>query len=120
VSGGARAALATVAIASVRPAEARARLLEACCSPAEAAELAPRHPRTTAGFLAVKDALCELYGELAPTLAVARRDFVLGHDERGAPIVVAAPPLEAALSISISHTRDHAYGLAVADEVRRG
>jgi hypothetical protein len=117
---GARAALAVVAIESLRAPEARAALLEACFSPAEAAALGPRHPRTTAGFLAVKDALCELYAELAPSRAVAPRDFVLGHDERGAPVVIEAPPLEAALSISLSHTRDHAYGLAVADEVRRG
>lgn len=115
----ARAALATVAIGPVRAAAARAALLASCFSPAEAAELAPRHPRTTAGFLAVKDALCELYRELAPTRAVAPRDFVLRHDERGAPVIVEAPPLDAALSISLSHTRDHAYGLAVADEVRR-
>jgi phosphopantetheinyl transferase (holo-ACP synthase) len=107
-----------VAIEPVRA--GRAALLEACFSPAEAAELEPRHPRTTAGFLAVKEALRELYRELAPSRAVEARDFVLGHDRRGAPVLLEAPPIGVAVTISLSHTRDHAYGLAVADEVRRG
>jgi hypothetical protein len=115
----AHAALATVPIAAA--AAHRAELLASHFSPVEAAALGRRPPGTTAGFLAVKAALCELYQGLEPPRAVSALDFVLGHDGRGAPVLLAAPPLPGrVLTISLSHTRDRAYGLAVADEVGRG
>lgn len=93
---------------------------------AEAAELTSRHPRTTAGALAAKEALCELYEAFAPSRHFTSRDFILGHDESGAPVLHSGPALEGRCGsrqgpwISISHTRDQAYGLAVLDEVAGG
>lgn len=95
-------------------------------SRAEAAELSSRHPRTTAGALAAKEALCELYGALSPSQRFNSRDFILQHDERGAQVLFEGPPLVGRGGlrhkpwISVSHTRDHAYGLAMVDEAIGG
>lgn len=114
-----RCVVATIAISEVRAGLEAHR--ERHFSEREAAELLTKHPRTTAGFLATKQALCELYATASPQQRVSTKDFVLGHDERGAPRLLERPRLEVEGSrqgpwISISHTRDHAYGLAVMHE----
>jgi len=92
---------------------------------AELTELATRRPQTMAGFLAVKRALVGLFTPLLATDSLSERDFVLSHDKQGAPCLVTVPL--AGLSddeystigeakLSISHTREAAYGLVAYQE----
>lgn len=95
-------------------------------SEAEREELEGCHPQSIAGFLAVKRALCALCHEQCRTLVIEERDFELHRSSDGAPIVMRAKPLNfeakssknvySELSVSISHTRVRAYGLAVRDD----
>jgi len=99
----------------------RAALTAACFTPDELAEIPAGRPQTLAGSLAVKRALVQLAAALGEPVQVAEKDFVLSHDRRGAPRLVSAPaPVGPAVParladvrISISHTREWAYGLAV-------
>jgi len=84
-------------------------------SPAEIAALGGRRAQSVAGALALKQALVRLWaGAGAP--AAAPRDFELWHHASGAPRLVAAPAgvALADVFVSISHTRQWAYGLAAA------
>lgn len=114
-----RSALEVLAIADVE--REREELSERCFSPGERAEVGGRRVQTTAGFLAAKRALVRLWGELGCGTP-RERDFVLTHRPSGAPAVASAPGLPPGLElrVSISHTRQHAYGLAVAAEAGRG
>ena len=122
---GVRCVMASVSIAEV--AADRSGILQRSFAPDEARAVAERHPWTTAGLLAAKTALCDLCVELLPGSEFSERSFVLDHDEVGAPRLAAilgdlsearwneADLLEM-LSISISHTRNWAYGYALLDE----
>jgi len=87
--------------------------------------LATRGPRTVAGFLAAKSALLELCRTVAGRDRV-ERDFELAHDEDGAPRIVsitggpgkADHVLLARLRVSISHSGEYAFGLAVHERAR--
>ncbi len=81
------------------------------------------HTRTlqsAAGALAAKRAAVALFRELDPGACFAPRDFGLTHGRNGAPRVAKVPrctlgssrEVRARLSVSISHTRTHAYGVA--------
>lgn len=116
-----RSAIAVAAIDEVR--SDRDRIMDLHFSPEEVVEVKGRHPRTTAGFLAVKEALCALYRDVVPAGRCEATDFTLSHDEQGRPVLVGAPgPIGAPRStwISIAHTRELAYGLAVFHERGRG
>ena len=82
----------------------------------EFAAIAGRRAQTTAGFLAAKRALVRLFAEGAGKPRFEERDFRLTHEPNGAPRVASLPAgvqAEGKLRISISHTRDFAYALAV-------
>jgi len=100
----------TLQVAAV---EAERRGIEAeHFSPAEIAALGGRRAQSVAGALALKQALVRLWAEAGA--AAAPRDFELGHHASGAPRLVAAPAGVALtdVHVSISHTRQWAYGLA--------
>ncbi len=90
---------------------------------AEIEATANRHVQTVAGFVAVKRALCTLYARLGLG-KWSERDFVLTHTANGAPTIISCPPCRhdesgapaLGLHISIAHTKQHAYGLAVYQE----
>lgn len=115
----ARCALVEVSVRET--AEARGELLARYFRPEEAAALRGRQARSVAGVLAVKRAVCALLGE-----ATEARQVVIGYDERGAPRLISVGSLSRGdefgttpspwISISISHTRDRAYGCAAIDE----
>jgi phosphopantetheinyl transferase (holo-ACP synthase) len=90
---------------------------EACLCAAEQTRLATAPVRRLAGVIAAKRAVLQAAGETAA--GYTERDVQIGHDADGAPRLHDVPaPLRLALSqqrlhISISHTGDHAYGLAV-------
>ncbi len=105
----------------------RATLLQHHFGPAEIAYQEGRHARTTAGLLAAKRALRELCHQLCPDRAFRESNFRLGHDAAGAPRLEAIledlggerwqeSELLEMLFISISHTRDWAYGYALLEE----
>ncbi len=108
--------VARVAIADVEG--KREELLAAHFSCEESEHLADRPAQTVAGFLAVKDALCEWVKSTEHGLGVARRDFVLSHNAAGAVEVLRCPhgdPKD--LRVSVTHTREWAYGLVTHQEV---
>lgn len=78
----------------------------------EIVDLGTRRVQSLAGALALKRALVGVWS--AAGAVTAPRDFELGHRDNGAPRLLAAPAgvaLEDVL-VSISHTRQWAYGLA--------
>ena len=75
-----------------------------------------RHVQSLAGIVAAKKAIIRLAGE--PPCDTGPADIRIGHDERGAPVVEALPAnlasrLPGKLHVSITHTREFAWGLAV-------
>jgi phosphopantetheinyl transferase (holo-ACP synthase) len=90
----------------------RSRVEEEHFTPREIADLGSRRAQSLAGALALKRALVALWE--AAGAAAAPRDFELGHHASGAPRLVAAPRgvALAEVFVSISHTRQWAYGLA--------
>jgi len=94
---------------------AKEELLASFFTPSEAQELEQRHPQTTAGFLALKRALKGLLSHRSQ--GCTEKDFVLSHGGDGAPILLAGPgAARARICLSISHTQQRAYGLAVLQE----
>lgn len=99
----------------------RQAVAEACLGRAEQACLAAAPLRRLAGVIAAKRAVLEAAREAADGAAesYAERDVQIGHHADGAPWLQGVPaPLRQALReqrlhISISHTGDHAFGLAV-------
>ncbi|HOE67995.1 MAG TPA: hypothetical protein PLO62_15860 [Candidatus Hydrogenedentes bacterium] len=94
-----------------------------CLTETEIEATANRHVQTVAGFVAVKRALCGVCARLGLG-EWSERDFVLTHTANGAPRIAACPkrlcdengaPMPG-LYISIAHTKQHAYGLAVYQE----
>jgi phosphopantetheine--protein transferase-like protein len=111
-----RSRFETIAIEAA--ASDRARIEEEHFRDAEIADLGNRRVQSLAGALALKRALVALWAEAAGGAAPARpRDFGIGHLGSGAPLLVSAPPgLDPArVRVSISHTREWAYGLAAVD-----
>ncbi len=104
--------LETLQVATVEA--ARRQIEEEHFSPAEIAAFGKRRAQSVAGALALKRALVRLWAGAGA--AAAPRDFELGHHASGAPRLVAAPPgvALADVFVSISHTRQWAYGLAAA------
>jgi phosphopantetheinyl transferase (holo-ACP synthase) len=102
-------------------AEERERFAAEHCSAAEQAALGGRHVQSLAGAIALKAALVDLLSSLFPDVELSRRQVELGHEPDGAPEIrslpVALPTLPdgtpAKLYISITHTKEHAIGLAV-------
>ena len=90
----------------------RRRIEEEHFSPGEIAGLGSRRVQSLAGALALKRALVRVWAGAGT--AVAPRDFEIGHHDNGAPRLVAAPAgvALADVYVSISHTRQWAYGLA--------
>lgn len=118
--------LERVAIAEVR--EDASSVTGRCFTDRELAELTGKRAQTMAGFLALKKALVALFASLDAGATFSERDFVLAHDEDGAPRIISSPPPpksedQCAMKtpcISIAHTREWAYGLAVCQEAGRG
>jgi phosphopantetheinyl transferase (holo-ACP synthase) len=86
-------------------------------SPAEAAGLRGRRAQSLAGALALKRALAALWAASGRSAVAGSRDFTLARDPRGAPRLVDAPGGAAGACVSISHTREFAYGLAAVEAV---
>ena len=105
--------LETIQVAEVEA--GRGRIEAEHFSPAEIAALGSRRAQSVAGALALKRALARLLADTGGAPA-APRDFELGHHPSGAPLLLAAPAGVALASVfvSISHTRQWAYGLAAA------
>ena len=106
--------LETLQVAAVEA--GRERIEEEHFSPAEIAALGSRRAQSVAGALALKRALVRLWAAAGAAATAAPRDFELGHHASGAPRLVAAPEgvALADVFVSISHTRQWAYGLAAA------
>jgi phosphopantetheinyl transferase (holo-ACP synthase) len=87
--------------------------------PREIDDLGKRAVQSLAGSFALKRALVGLWASVGAV--TTPRDFELGHLPSGAPRLVAAPSglAPADVFVSISHTRNWAYGLA-ALRVREG
>ena len=89
---------------------------------------AGRRAQSLAGICAVKRALRTLCGSLCPGRTFKEKSFTIGHKDNGAPIVSGFPDFTANnrtytgehFSISISHTRTTAYGMAVVEERTHG
>jgi phosphopantetheinyl transferase (holo-ACP synthase) len=96
----------------------------------EVEALAGRHVRSVAGWLAAKRAVLALLGRLLPELRLTERDVVIARGPSGRPVVRRVAELsfqsdssrirDFRISLSISHTRARAWGLAVLDEAARG
>jgi len=92
----------------------RRRIEEEHFSPREIDGLGSRRVQSLAGALALKRALARLWAGAG--VAAAPGEFEVGHHASGAPRLVAAPGgvALADVYVSISHTRQWAYGLAAA------
>ena len=102
--------LEAVSIAEVE--KDRAAIEQRSFTRAERAELSGKRAQTAAGFLALKRALVRLASSVSGDAPLCEKDFVLTHDKNGAPRCAAIPPACAGARISVSHTREWAYGLA--------
>lgn len=91
----------------------RDTLLDTHFSPEERAELATRHIRSTAGRLALKRAVL---GLLSDRPQLTEKDIVLKRLPNCPPLMVSVLDPPGNLLLSISHTRNTAYGLAVLQE----
>jgi phosphopantetheinyl transferase (holo-ACP synthase) len=91
----------------------RDALLDTHFSPEERAELAARHIRSTAGRLALKRAVL---GLLPDRPQLTEKDIVLKRLPNCPPLLVSVLDPPGNLFLSISHTRNTAYGLAVLQE----
>ncbi len=119
-----RWSLVSVPIAPV--AATREVVLAEHFTPIEVGVLLPRHPRTTAGWLAVKRALLEVLRGHGEHQLLCERDLTLSYGTGGRPHLRHVDKLSSdddfgktvlsLTSISISHTRARAWGLAVLDE----
>jgi phosphopantetheinyl transferase (holo-ACP synthase) len=110
----AAAQLETLQVAAV-DAE-RGQIEEEHFSPREIADLGSRRVQSIAGALALKRALVRLWS--AAGAATVPREFEIGHHANGAPRLAAAPGgvSLADVYVSISHTRQWAYGLTALAE----
>jgi phosphopantetheinyl transferase (holo-ACP synthase) len=91
----------------------RDALLDTHFSPEERAELAARHIRSAAGRLALKRAIL---GLLSDRPRLTEKDIVLNRLPNSPPLLVSALDPPGNLLLSISHTGNTAYGLAVLQE----
>jgi phosphopantetheinyl transferase (holo-ACP synthase) len=83
----------------------------------EKTALDSKRAQTRAGFLAVKKALVALYSDRRERGPFREKEFVLSHNEKGAPELVRSQVADGSTPfISISHTREQAYGIAVLQE----
>jgi hypothetical protein len=95
----------------------RAEIETSCFDPAE--QPSSLALPTLAGLLCVKKALTEAchHDDLN---AFTEKDFVLGHGDRGDPVIIHAPrrftDRYRKICVSISHTADSAAGLAALDK----
>jgi phosphopantetheinyl transferase (holo-ACP synthase) len=98
----------------------REEILAAHFSERERATLAARAVRSAAGDYALKRALARLAAFLG--VSGVERDFEIGRDESGAPVLLGMPTGFPAASgrvrFSIAHSRHTACGLAVLREGR--
>jgi len=85
-------------------------------------ELEKRHIRSTAGVLALKKALCTLTRKITGK-TLNKKDFLISRLASGAPVLQSLPDQVCHLSyqhknifLSISHSKQTAYGLAVYQE----
>ncbi len=80
--------------------------------------LAPRHIRSTAGWLALKKSIIQLAGENGRG-SLSEKDIEITCLADGRPVIagITSPAIQPGdLFVSISHTRTTAYGLAVLQE----
>ena len=93
------------------------RIGQECFTAEERTALASRKAQTRAGFLAVKRALVALHAGVGEKPRFKEKEFVLTHNARGAPKLVRSPfKGGGTIFLSISHTREQAYGLAALAE----
>lgn len=85
---------------------------------AEVDHLQERALQTVVGFVALKKALIQLIQSASPEVLLHEKDIRLSHSTDGAPRIAEInglldrtklPPIH----LSLSHTREYAYGLAV-------
>jgi phosphopantetheinyl transferase (holo-ACP synthase) len=116
--------LEIVSLASVK--RARRGFMRRNFYPKETDRLNNAPLQTIAGMIALKRALKKLIAAVCGARTGAK-EIVLSHDKNGAPRLVALAqkagmPDKKNIRISISHSKTHAYGLAVLQqrEKRRG
>jgi phosphopantetheinyl transferase (holo-ACP synthase) len=107
-----RSRLETLAVAAVEA--ERRQIEERFFSPAEIGDLGSRRVQSLAGFLTLKRALAALGVDADCATAAGPGDFELSQHANGAPRLVAVREgiALADVFVSISHTRQWAYGLA--------
>ncbi len=97
-------------------------ILDSSFHSVEQKELDKRHIRSTAGVLALKQAICSLIHNTTG-LSLERKNVLISRSTTGAPILQSLPDTlktssfdHRNLFLSISHSRKTAYGLAVYQE----
>jgi len=101
----------------------RQAILHSSFSPEERKELEKRHVRSTAGVLALKQAICSLIYQTTGH-SLNKKDCFISRLENGQPFLKSLPGhlsisslRHQNLFLSISHSKRTAYGLAVYQEV---
>jgi holo-[acyl-carrier-protein] synthase len=109
--------LEIVSLASVK--RAKSDLVRRNFSPRKTEKLNSAPLQTIAGVIALKKALVKMITAVCGK-RMSGKDIVLSHDKNGAPRLIAMPeiagvgmPDKKNIRISVSHTKTHAYGLAV-------
>lgn len=109
--------LEIVPLAGVK--RARSGIMRRNFSPTETDRLKNVPLQSIAGMLALKKAVAKMAADVCG-VRMSGKEFVLSNDKNGAPRLVALPaksgvgmPDKKDIRISISHSKTHAYGLAV-------
>ena len=109
--------LEIVSLAGVK--RARSGIMRRSFSPKETGRLNNAPLQSIAGMFALKKALAKMAAAVCG-VRMNGKEFVLSNDKNGAPRLVALPAKSGAgmpdkkdIRISISHSKTHAYGLAV-------
>ena len=104
---------------AIREVEKNRPAIEAVCFDARESASSLR-AQTLAGFLCVKKAVVRGLRALDGSIDVHESDILVGHDEFGAPSIPTMPQRRPdgppAPAVSVSHTREHAWGCAVFGE----
>ena len=94
-------------------------------SPKETGRLINAPLQTIAGMIALKRAMVKMIAAVCGQ-RMSGKNIVLSHDKNGAPRLVVLPqkagtgmPDKKNIRISVSHSKTHAYGLAVISQKRK-
>jgi len=101
------------------------KLFPKCFDTSEIEELNNKSIQTILGFFALKTAVKKILNEINPKINIIDKNIIISHNALGAPILKKINSskviyLSDKIHISLSHTKNNVYGLAVLGNIRNG